>query len=543
MAPEPAVLPEDALTEVLRRLAPHSLAVSRLVCTGWRDTINARLRGHLLSRSVDGIFINFTQLRFSEFFSCPSTGPAICGGLNFLPCMGVRVMDHCNGLLLCRGLGHECDKALPSDYVVNPATRRWTRLPQCPPPHMPGFDQSAYLAFEPGVSPQYEVFLIPRVLCAGVSDDDALLGSEWPPASYVIDVFSSATQWWDTTTFVREGEAPEIIGYMDSHWWYNRYHYHAVYWQSNLYIHCQHGYLMRMCLSDHTYRVIKLPGVSPYLPRGYPDHHLGKSLRGVYCAISHKRSPLLQIWHLNESCSRIEWVLNHDTTLKTFEHEDYAQQLGRQWILQDVNYHKLFFERNGNIHEIHRVAVEEKYDWNSNEDNILDIEYDVEEGYEDTILHVQEGYEDNGLDFEDDADEHNILEYGYYGNYYFLGFHPYREIVFLISSGRKTRGLAYDWNSSKFQHLGNVGSAYYDPICGLPCGETHAAFPYTPCWIGEFPGNEIESLYKDQELSRKKMELEEESNLTCMDIYEMRKFHGHAKRIKDSAAKIRRRRH
>ncbi|XP_037450488.1 F-box protein At5g07610-like [Triticum dicoccoides] len=544
MAPEPAVLPDDALVEVLRRLAPHSLATSRLVCSAWRDTIDTRLRGHLLSRSVRGIFINFTRLRFSEFFSRPTTGPTICEGLDFLPCTGVKVMDHCNGLLLCSGLRHECDKALPHDYVVNPATRRWTRLPQCPCPHMAGFDQSAYLAFEPGVSLHYEVFLIPRVLCAGVSDDNALLGSEWPPASYAIHVFSSATQWWDMTTFVRKGEAPEIIGYMDSDWWYNRYHYHAFYWQGNLYIHCQHGYLMRMCLSDHTYRVIKLPGVSQYLPRGYPEHHLGKSLRGVYCVLlSHKRSPLLQIWHLNESCSRIEWVLNPDTTLKTFEHEYYAQQLGRQWILQDVNYNKLFFERNGNIHEIHIEAVEEKYDWNSNEDNILDIEYDVEEGYEDNVLHVQDGYEDNGLDFEEDVDEHNILEEGYYGNYYFLGFHPYREIVFLISSGRKTRALTYDWNSSKFQDLGNVGSAYYDPICGLSCGETHAAFLYTPCWIGEFPGNEIESLYKDQELSRKKLELEEESNLTCMDIYEMRKFHGRAKRTKDSAAKIRRRQH
>ncbi|XP_037467373.1 uncharacterized protein LOC119345220 [Triticum dicoccoides] len=525
MAPDPAVLPGDVLAEILGRLAPHSLATSRLFCSAWRDTIDARLRAHLLPCFMRGIFINFTRLRFSEFFSRPTTGPAICGGLDFLPCTGVSVMDHCNGLLLCRGLRHEHDHALPRDYVVNPATRRWARLPQHPRPHMPGSDESAYLAFEPGMSPHYEVVLIPLVLSAGVSNDDTLLGSEWPPASYVIDVFSSVTRWWDKTTFVREGETAGIIDYMDSDWSYNQYHYHAVYWQSNLYIHCQHGYLMRMCLSDHTYRVITLP-VSKYLPRGYPDHHLGKSQRGVYCAISNNRSPVLQLWHLNESCSRIEWVLNHDTTLNTFEYEDYAQ-LGRQWIIQDVNYRKWFFEQNG----IYKEPVEEKYDWNSDEDSILHIEYDVEEGYE-----------DNGLDFEDDAIEDNTLEEGYYGNYYFLGFHPYKEIVFLISSGRKPRGLAYDWNSSKFQDLGNVCSAYYDPICGLPCQETYAAFPYTPCWIGEFPGNEIESLYQDRELSRTKMELEEESNITCMDLYHMRKFSGRVKRIKDSTTKIRRRR-
>ncbi|XBH59704.1 hypothetical protein VPH35_114396 [Triticum aestivum] len=514
MASNPVVLPSDVLAEVLRRLVPHTLAAARLVCSAWRDTVDARLRGHLLSRSVRGIFINFTRLRFSEFFSRPTTGPAISGGLDFLPCMGVTVTDHCNGLLLCRGLRHECDDALPRDYVVNPATRRWARLPQRPGSNVLGFDQSIFGSC---------------VLAAGEphnDHDDALLESEWPPELYVIHVFSSATQRWDKRIFIREGEAAglvrgllilSLVNNMHSGLWYNLYHYHVVYSRSTLYIHCEHGYLMRMCLSDHTYRVIKLPGVSELPLKGYPEHHLGRSLRGVYCAISHKRSPLLQLWHLNESCSQIEWVLNHDTTLKTFEHEDYAQQMGRQWILQDVNHRKSLPERNGNTHEIYRATVEEKYEWNSDEDNILDIEYDVEED--------------------------NFLEEGYEGNYCFLGFHPYKEIVFLISTRRKTRVLAYDCNSSKFQDMGNVCSAYYNPVCGLPFGEMDSAFPYTPCWIGEFPGNELESLFEDKELRRKKSELEEESNLSCMRVYEMRKFHARAKRIKDSATMIRHRRH
>ncbi|KAM0903858.1 hypothetical protein ACQ4PT_018391 [Festuca glaucescens] len=97
MAPEPAALPDDVLAEVLRRLTPLALAASRRVCRAWRD---ARLRGHLLSRSVRGIFINYTAHRnhFWEFFSRPSMGTAICGGLGFLPCNGVKVADHCNGL-------------------------------------------------------------------------------------------------------------------------------------------------------------------------------------------------------------------------------------------------------------------------------------------------------------------------------------------------------------------------------------------------------------------------------------------------------------
>ena len=251
MASEPAALPDDALAEVLRRLPPHVLAKARRVCTAWRDAVDGRLRGNLLLRSVRGIFINFTGNWFSEFFSRPSTGPAICGGLDFLPCMGVQVTDHCNGLLLCGERMNE-DRALPREYVVNPATRRWARLPKRPPPLVPGFDHTAHLAFEPAVSPHYQVFLIPRVPWRLPSDresddddDNPLLELEWPPASYLVDVFSLVTQRWDTTTFLREGEAAGIVADMQLDWRYDPSLYHAVYWQSALYIHCQHGYLTR----------------------------------------------------------------------------------------------------------------------------------------------------------------------------------------------------------------------------------------------------------------------------------------------------------
>ncbi|KAM3410518.1 hypothetical protein ACQJBY_002619 [Aegilops geniculata] len=527
MAPEPAVLPDDALAEVLRRLAPHVLAAARRVCKAWRDAVDARLRGSLLSHSVRGIFINFTQhsYGFSEFFSRPSTGPAICGGLDFLPCMGVQVTDHCNGLLLCGERRNE-DRALPREYVVNPATRRWARLPQRPLPHMPGFDQTAYLAFDPAVSTHYEVFLIPRLTVAGESDDNEsddddddgddnpLVAPEWPPASYVMHVFSSVTQRWDETTFLREGEAAGIVGNMDSDLWYNRHSYHAVYWQSTLYIHCQHGYLARMSLSDLTYTVIKLPGACEL--RGYPNHHLGRSLRGVYCAILDGWNQL-RLWYLNESCSRIEWVLKHDTFLeKTFERGDYAQQLAKRWILQDVNYRKWNskYPEFASTRANYKAPVEGKYDWNSDEDNVLDIEDDIQGGCCD--------------------------------NYYFLGFHPYKEVVFLISSGRSARGLAYDWNNSKFQELGSSCPADYDPVNGLPCGETDSSFPYTPCWMGEFADNELESLLEDEKLYRKKLEQKsqrkDKANFTCMDEYDLRKHRGHTKRVKDSNAKNRRRR-
>ncbi|CAM0955474.1 unnamed protein product [Alopecurus aequalis] len=487
MAPEPAALPDDVLAEVLQRLSPLVLAASRRVCRAWRDLVDARLRGHLLSRSVRGIFINFIAFRYdwSEFFSCPSTGPAICGGFYFLPTDRVTLMDHCNGLLLCGDGGRE--------YVVNPATRRWARLPRRPPPHMRGFGQSAYLAFDPAVSPHYEVFVIPRLPVPaffGESDDedDSLLESEWPPASCVLHVFSSMADQWDEKTFLRQGEAAGVVADRDPDRWYNEYH--AVYWRSVLYIHGQHGYLTRMSMTNHTYRVIRLPGgdelrlPADYERRAYPCYRLGRSLRGVYCArINHPNR--LQLWHLDESRGQTEWVVMHDIDLEIFAPKHDA-----------LNHYR------------EPAPVEEKYDWNSDEDNVLDIE-DAAEG-------------------------------GYGGHYHFLGFHPYKEIVYLYLDVAG-RGLAYDWNKSRFQDLGSLGPmvSYYQPPTG-----TDPSFAYMPCWMGEFPGNELETLLEYEKLLRRKLEMkaqrEDESNYTFVDEYELRKLRGHAKRVKDSA-KIRRR--
>ncbi|KAF7077609.1 hypothetical protein CFC21_082145 [Triticum aestivum] len=390
---------------------------------------------------------------------------------------------------------------------------------------MPGFEQTAYLAFEPTISPHYQVFLIPRVPLRrlpadGESDDDnPLLRSEWPPASYPIHVFSSVTQRWDEMTFLREGEAAGIIASMKWNSWYEHCRFYAVYWQSALYIHCTNDYLTRMSLLDHTYRVIKLPCVSEL--RGYPKHHLGILSRGVYCATLDYWNHRLWVWYLSESCGQTDWILKHDTCLKIFEHGDYAQQLGKQWILQDVSYRKSTSDDPEYAYtrdENHKALVEEKYDWNSDEDNILDTEDVVEKAEEyDTDI-----------------------------SYFFLGFDPYKEVVFLISSEITTIGLAYDWNNSKFQYLGSSCpwlEAYTDP----PYGRTDASFVYTPCWMGKFSGNELESLFEDEKLYRRELEqesqLKEESNFTYMGEYELSKHRGRAKRVKDSADKVRRRRH
>jgi hypothetical protein len=157
------LLPKDVLTDILRRVAPRGLAISRCVCKPWCTIIDMHrlLRLDLLPHSVGGIFINFNDLYLSEFFSRPSTGPPVSGNFNYLPHTS-QVMDHCNGLLLLRG--NVCQPTTQY-YVVNPATQQWVQLPPHPIHHL-GMDDvdlrmydldNLYLAFDPTLSSHIEV--------------------------------------------------------------------------------------------------------------------------------------------------------------------------------------------------------------------------------------------------------------------------------------------------------------------------------------------------------------------------------------------------
>ena len=82
-------LPDDLTADILRRLPPRSLAVSRCVCRGWRDLVDAGrlLRVDLLPRSVGVIFMHYCAFYSPEFLARPTTGrrPSISGDLDFVP--------------------------------------------------------------------------------------------------------------------------------------------------------------------------------------------------------------------------------------------------------------------------------------------------------------------------------------------------------------------------------------------------------------------------------------------------------------------------
>jgi hypothetical protein len=249
----PARLPLDVLTDVLGRLAatPRWLAVSRAVCKEWRAIIDGE--SLLCTRlPFTGIFISMAVLPFPELFSRPSAPgrPAVSGKLHFLaPAVKVLpdggcdrrgnhcIRGHCNGLLLL------------NDYVVNPATQRWDRLPERPPNNAKGMVRHSccneYLAFDHTVSSHYQVFRLPYLLQlhwgSNNKYDPIEEASEWPPSRYTLHVFSSRTRRWEQRLFVRQGDA---VGTVAETREFSR-RLLSVYWRGSLYVHCQNNFVVR----------------------------------------------------------------------------------------------------------------------------------------------------------------------------------------------------------------------------------------------------------------------------------------------------------
>lgn len=194
---------------------------------------------------------------------------------------------------------------------------------------------------------------------------------------------------------------------------------------------CYALFFCRISLSDDTYRVIK-PPVDLNASARYEETHLGKSQRGVYLAVLQRTDYHLRVWILDESPSpgQTNWILKHDSCRGlALPSLLCTQQANGPWVLADQD------------------GDDQAFEWDS----------DQEDG-ESIIIqpHVRMGV---------------------------LAFHPYREIVFLHRSW--SRGLAYHFDSSKLEDLGNLcpKDDESDTDVRVPIGHT---FPYTPCFMGHF---------------------------------------------------------
>ncbi|VAI12786.1 unnamed protein product [Triticum turgidum subsp. durum] len=445
----------DVLVDILRHLPPRSLAASRCVCTSWRATVDHHrlLRADLLPLSVDAVIWDNDTIDAPMLFARRSTARYITSRLDYLeedPDYGMyagEMRDYCNGLLL-----------IQNDTVVNPATRQWAPLPRLPCACSPDGDcgrchNNRYLAYDPTISPHYEVFFIPRIPC-DVPDDMAST-MEWPPSPYTMYVFSSKTECWEERSFMREGDAAGTIDDVKSHRKSDQNLYYAAYWQGSLYVPFRQihgGFLLRINLSSDKYQVIELPkGGIRSLSR------LGKSEKGVYCVLKNGRCTF-QVWFLYESGGLIDWVLKNEINLEPAWREYFEKHIDEgPWISQSDDQKELLLKNDVNLKlvaEYNEAVEKDDFEWDSDDENVLSTA-----GWPKKYNPDNEAYE-TPLQLE------------------CLGFHPYKEIVLFHDHNSAT--VAYHLNSSKVRYLGEM-EHYYSFI--------EISFPYAPCWTMDLPGS------------------------------------------------------
>jgi hypothetical protein len=162
-------------------------------------------------------------------------------------------------------------------------------------------------------------------------------------------------------------------------------------------------------------------------------------VNGIHFAVASYEG--LQVWFLNESGSKTEWVLKH-VTRYPFNND---RRTDRPWSLQYGPYAYDDDDQEENNKE--PTAAEKDSDWDSDVDNACDIDLERDKKYPCPYFEV-------------------------------LGFHPYRDIVFL-NLFREV--VAYYFNSSKMQSMGELLIRYQYQVID-------EGFVYTPTWIGELPG-------------------------------------------------------
>ena len=195
-------------------------------------------------------------------------------------------------------------------------------------------------------------------------------------------------------------------------------------------------------MEDGKYKVIKSP-IDLAECKGDVRSFLGRSEKGVYFAAIDPMD-ILRVRVLSESSDQTAgWVSRYHSKLNTYSwwlHELKRDELkyNAPWILDVPNEKRSQKE----------VSLRRDACWNSDDDDddVTDDSSDDEE----------EGFGDGYIKF--------------------LGFHPYKEVIFLCRAAYAA--VAFSLNSSKFQCLGSIHPRDYNR------GQRDA-FVYTPCLIGD----------------------------------------------------------
>jgi hypothetical protein len=202
----------------------------------------------------------------------------------------------------------------------------------------------------------------------------------------------------------------------------------------------------RLSLIEDKYQTIKTPTNIEESKHICTNHYLGRSVKGVYYVVLKNHE--LRVWTLDESRGQMEWVLEHHIDLKALYHQmptlqyNNKDQIKQPWAM-------LYY-----INDKYDLEVQEASEWNSDDDDILEI----------TKSNL---VQDTGGGFE------------------FLGFHPYKEVIFLR---KRFDVVTYHLSSSKAQYLGN---AYPHDYEWSPWATIEESFTYTPCLVDSLPKDDL----------------------------------------------------
>ncbi|CAN6295540.1 unnamed protein product [Urochloa humidicola] len=215
---------------------------------------------------------------------------------------------------------------------------------------------------------------------------------------------------------------------------------------------------MRFSLKLGRYQVIKTP---EDIKQIYAQCYLGKSI-GVCFAILCDHQ--LRIWNLNDELSgEAEWVLKHRVDLDrsalwaavrscSCERRDSVTR--GSWMLR---YSDSDEDSDSDTYANSREDSSSEAHDNSGEDSGSDTYADSGEDCDSEILSEEQfqwdSTDDCVVDYEDEDDDED------HASIYFLVFHPYREVVFLMTSFVT---VAYHLSTSKFQWLGKSLPRDYD---------------------------------------------------------------------------------
>lgn len=196
--------------------------------------------------------------------------------------------------------------------------------------------------------------------------------------------------------------------------------------------------MCRLSLSQDKFQVIRTP--TNIEENKHIEPFIGRSEKGIYYATL--KDYELRVWILDETEEEREWVLMHHVNLKTIS--------GVMQIVWHENAHGpwAIVEHNSVNDEKYEVEDRDVSDWDSDEDDFLDMRA--------------------------------VADSKWCGKMNFIGFHPYKEIVYLSLAFRVA---AYHLGSSKAQYLGCAWPQGY----GGHCASFEESFVYTPCLIDSLP--------------------------------------------------------